>query len=69
MGKLPNVKIYSKRVTEMQKEKEIGRWKVIEYALRERGLPVEEPKGREATDTGGAGRRGEERVLVKDLIG
>ncbi|OCK77029.1 hypothetical protein K432DRAFT_445636 [Lepidopterella palustris CBS 459.81] len=37
---LANVKIYNRRVTPVDKEKEVGRWKVIEYALRERGLPV-----------------------------
>jgi hypothetical protein len=36
---LPNVKIQGKRVGPWQKEQEVGRLKVIEYALMERGLP------------------------------
>ena len=38
--KIPNVKVYNRRVTPVDKEKEVGRWKVIEYALHERGLPI-----------------------------
>ncbi|KAF2473090.1 uncharacterized protein BDR25DRAFT_341269 [Lindgomyces ingoldianus] len=38
--RLPNVKLKDKRVTKVDKEREVGRWKVIEYALRERDLPV-----------------------------
>ncbi|KAF2204989.1 hypothetical protein GQ43DRAFT_437420 [Delitschia confertaspora ATCC 74209] len=37
---IPNVKISPRRVTVVDKEKEVGRWKVIEYALKERGIPV-----------------------------
>ncbi|GAB7356458.1 hypothetical protein MBLNU459_g7224t2 [Dothideomycetes sp. NU459] len=37
---LPNVKISSRRVTPIDKEKAVGRWKVIEQELLERGLPV-----------------------------
>jgi hypothetical protein len=40
LPRLPNVKLYPKRVTEEMKEREVGRWKVIEFALAERGLPV-----------------------------
>jgi hypothetical protein len=40
LPRLPNVKLYPRQITEKQKEKAIGRWKVIEYALTERGLPV-----------------------------
>jgi hypothetical protein len=37
---LPNVKILSRRVTPIDKEVSVGRWKIIEKELRERGLPV-----------------------------
>ncbi|KAJ2898938.1 hypothetical protein MKZ38_003571 [Zalerion maritima] len=37
---LPNVKVYSRRVTPIDKEKEVGRWKVIERELEKRGLPA-----------------------------
>jgi Ribosomal subunit 39S len=37
---LPNVSIYAKRVTPIDKHKSVGRWKVIEQELKERGLPV-----------------------------
>jgi hypothetical protein len=37
---IPNVKFSPRRVTVIDKEKEVGRWKVIEYALTERGIPV-----------------------------
>ncbi|KAG8631211.1 hypothetical protein KVT40_000351 [Elsinoe batatas] len=37
---LPNVTISDSRVTMMDKENQRGRWKVIEQALRARGLPV-----------------------------
>ena len=40
MLSIPNVKFVPKRVTVVDKEKEVGRWKVIEFALKERGLPV-----------------------------
>lgn len=32
--------IHGRRQTPIDKEKEVGRWKVIEKELRERGLPV-----------------------------
>ncbi|KAK8169649.1 hypothetical protein IWX90DRAFT_485573 [Phyllosticta citrichinensis] len=38
--KLTNVKIVDRRVTPIDKEKEVGRWKLIEDELLERGLPV-----------------------------
>ena len=37
---LPNLQIMDRRYTPIDKEKEVGRWKVIEKELRERGLPV-----------------------------
>ena len=37
---LPNVEIRDRRYTPIDKEKEVGRWKVIERELRLRGLPV-----------------------------
>jgi hypothetical protein len=37
---LPNVSIYSRRQTPVDKERKVGRWKVIEKELRDRGLPV-----------------------------
>jgi hypothetical protein len=37
---MPNVKLASRRVTPIDKEKELGRWKVIEKELMTRGLPV-----------------------------
>jgi hypothetical protein len=37
---LPNVKVYGRRVTPIDKEKSVGRWKVIEKELQARGLPV-----------------------------
>ena len=37
---LPNVSIFTKRVTPIDKEKAVGRWKLIEQELQERGLPV-----------------------------
>ena len=37
---VPNVKIYSRRVTPIDKEVWVGRWKIIEKELVKRGLPV-----------------------------
>jgi len=37
---LPNVTVYERRVTPIDKERSIGRWKVIEQELQKRGLPV-----------------------------
>ncbi|KAI9816372.1 MAG: hypothetical protein M1826_001839 [Phylliscum demangeonii] len=37
---LPNVTIHTRRVTPIDREKVVGRWKVIERELEARGLPV-----------------------------
>lgn len=37
---LPNVKIFNRRYTPIDKEKQVGRWKVIEKELIKQGLPV-----------------------------
>jgi hypothetical protein len=37
---LPNVKIFNRRITPIDKEKNVGRWKIIEKELLSRGLPV-----------------------------
>lgn len=37
---LPNVTVHASRVTPIDKEKAVGRWKVIEQALIDQGLPV-----------------------------
>lgn len=37
---LPNVKMMDRRYTPIDKEKEVGRWKVIEAELISKGLPV-----------------------------
>jgi len=37
---LPNVRVMPRRITPVDKEVEVGRWKVIEKELTERGLPV-----------------------------
>lgn len=37
---LPNVRVSDRRITPIDKEKELGRWKVIEKELENRGLPV-----------------------------
>ncbi|VUC28579.1 unnamed protein product [Clonostachys rosea] len=37
---LPNVRVHSRKVGPIDKEIEIGRWKVIEEELKKRGLPV-----------------------------
>ncbi|KAK6418592.1 hypothetical protein LTR95_017177 [Oleoguttula sp. CCFEE 5521] len=37
---VPNVTVYSKRRTPIDKEKDVGRWKVIEAELLRRNLPV-----------------------------
>lgn len=38
--KLPNVRVHSRKVGPIDKEIEIGRWKVIEEELKKRDLPV-----------------------------
>jgi len=37
---ISNVKIMTRRETPVDKEKEVGRWKLIEAELKNRGLPV-----------------------------
>lgn len=37
---LPNVAVYSRRVTPIDKHKMVGRWKVIVQELEKRDLPV-----------------------------
>lgn len=37
---LPNVSVLENRITSVDKEKAVGRWKVIEKELMERDLPV-----------------------------
>lgn len=37
---LPNVQVYSRRVTPVDKHKMVGRWKVIVQELEKRGLPA-----------------------------
>ena len=37
---LPNVSIFGRRQTPVDKERKLGRWKVIEEELKKRGLPV-----------------------------
>ena len=53
---LPNVKVYGRRVTPIDKEVWVGRWKVIEDELVKRGLPV--------TGTGGVGKAKEKEWLM-----
>ena len=40
MVDLPNIDLRERRYTPIDKEKEIGRWKVIEQELEARGLPL-----------------------------
>ena len=40
LASLPNVKIMGRRETPVDKDKAVGRWKVIEAELKSRGLPV-----------------------------
>lgn len=40
LNSLPNVKMMDRRYTPIDKEKEVGRWKVIEAELISKGLPV-----------------------------
>lgn len=37
---LPNLTVHGRRVTPIDKEKAVGRWKVIKEELEKRGLPV-----------------------------
>lgn len=38
--RLPNVNVYTRRVTPIDKEKMVGRWKVIVNELDKRELPI-----------------------------
>jgi len=38
---LPNVTIHSSKLTLVDKETQVGRWKLIEQELADRGLPLE----------------------------
>ncbi|MCJ1386501.1 hypothetical protein MMC17_009627 [Xylographa soralifera] len=40
LANMPNVQIFDRRYTPIDKEKEVGRWKIIEKELVKRGLPV-----------------------------
>lgn len=40
LSNLPNVKISNRRITPIDKEKQVGRWKVIEQKLLDKNLPV-----------------------------
>ena len=40
IAELPNVQTFDKRYSLIQREKEVGRWKVITEELEKRGLPV-----------------------------
>lgn len=40
LTQLPNVAIHDRRQTPVDKERSVGRWKLIEKELQERGLPV-----------------------------
>jgi len=46
---LPNVSVYNRRVTPIDKEKMVGRWKVIVNELEKRELPVVGTGGYEKT--------------------
>ncbi len=53
---LPNVKVFGRRVTPIDKQVWVGRWKVIEDELRKRDLPV--------TGTGKYGKAKEKEWLM-----
>jgi len=40
-SEIPNVTVYNRRVTAIDKDKMKGRWGLIAQALKDRGLPVE----------------------------
>ena len=40
LNSIGNVMVLPRRETPVDKEKEVGRWKVIERELKDRGLPV-----------------------------
>ena len=37
---IPNIQFFDRRHTPIDKEKEVGRWKLIEEELQKKGLPV-----------------------------
>ncbi|KAI9900515.1 hypothetical protein N3K66_004777 [Trichothecium roseum] len=39
-GDLPNVRLHERKITSIDRENEVGRWKVIKEELERRGLPV-----------------------------
>lgn len=43
---VPNVTVHNKRQTPVDKEMAVGRWKVIEEELVQRGLPIVGKGGR-----------------------
>ncbi|KAK0104576.1 hypothetical protein ONS95_004862 [Cadophora gregata] len=45
---LPNVSIYARRITPIDRERSLGRWKVIEKELEEKGLPITGHESRRA---------------------
>ena len=40
LAQMPNVQYHPRKVSSIDKEREVGRWKVIEEELKARGLPV-----------------------------
>lgn len=40
LNPLDNVTIYGSSVTKMDKDQQLGRWKVVERELEKRGLPI-----------------------------
>ena len=40
LASLPNVHVMARRETPIDKDKRLGRWKVIEAELQSKGLPV-----------------------------
>ncbi len=62
IGKLPNVEIWESRYTEKDKETEIGRWKLIEAELQERGLPLDRL---DRSDRGSVGKVGLKNIVYE----
>ncbi|KAK4187412.1 hypothetical protein QBC35DRAFT_410530 [Podospora australis] len=58
---LPNVRVFPRRVTPIDKEKMVGRWKLIQQELEDRGLPV--------TGTAGYGKAVEKRWAAVEMLG
>ena len=59
LAELLNVQVFPKRVGPVDKEKMVGRWKLIEKELKARGLPV--------LGTGGYAKTPETRWLMGDV--